>query len=264
MNDLTLPGILILCWLLAVVALWRPRREVGVVAVGVGAGGVGFASLGLKGEPALLAGLLLAGGGGVAAWAWMRRRRLSPSLEELALLADFLSHRLLGGSNLGQALSQAGQEACREPPTLPLPLLGPYLARVGRVMATGTPEAQALGELGGGFDDPTVQSFFIFLASMAQYVEQSQLADALEGMAIRVRTYQELDTSFRSRLTTARTTRLVMLLLVPGLLYVIAFHSPLGLLDSPLGVPLLVFDAMMLGLAVLVGNQLSQLPGLEF
>ncbi len=53
-------------------------------------------------------------------WAsgWCRQGAIvAPALEEIALLADYLAHQLFGGRNLGQALSQAGQEAVRTPPT---------------------------------------------------------------------------------------------------------------------------------------------------
>jgi hypothetical protein len=268
MNDLALPVLLILSWVLFVSALLRPGRgpsssRQGVVLLAVGAGAAGLV---LWGETRFLVVLLLACAG-AGFGVWRRRRRVAPSLVELALLAEYLSHQLLGGGNLGGALRQAGREATREPPTLPLPLLGPSLSRQAQMLATGADEEQALLELGAQFEDPTVRSFFAFLAALAQNVTQEGLADALEGMAERVGAYRELETSFQSRLAMARTTRYVMLLLVPGLLYVIAFHSPLmegGPLNSPLGLPLILFDLAMLGLALLVGSWLSRLPGLEF
>ncbi len=265
MNDLALPGLLGLSWLLFVTAISPPRRgrprslqTVAILALGAGA-----ALLVLWGETRFLVALLLLCAG-AGAGTWRRRRRVAPSLAELALLAEYLAQQLFAGSNLGQALRQAGQDAACTPPTLPLPLLGPSLTRQAQVMATGTSEAQALAELGEQFDEQTVRSFFIFLASLAQHVSQAGLAEALESMSERVRAYQELDQSLQSRLALARTTRYVMLALVPGLFYVIAFHSPLMDDASAPGALLFAFDASMLGLAVLVGHLMSRLPSLEF
>lgn len=268
MRDFALPGLLGLSWLLFVSAVLhsrrgRPRYRQGVAALIVAAG---VALLALWGETLLAVGLLSLGVAGVV-MVQRRRRRAAPALEEMALLADYLAHRLLGGSNLAQALRQAGQDAARTPPTLPLPLLGPGLAQQAQMMATGRPEAQALLELGEQFDDATARSFFVFLSSISQHVTQAGMAGALEGMAERVRAYQELDQSFQSRLSLARATRYVMSLLVPGLLYMMAYHSPLlggGLFNSPVGALLTGFDLLMLGLAMLAGSLMSRLPSLEF
>lgn len=268
MRDWVLPGLLGLSWLLFASAMLysrrsRPRALHGLAALIVAAGA---ALLALWGETSLAIGLSSLCIVGVVMARRKRRRRAAPALEEMALLADYLAHLLFGGSNLGQALRQAGQDAARKPPTLPLPLLGPSLARQARMMATGAPEAQALLELGEQFDDATARSFFIFLASISQHVTQAGMAGALESMAERVRAYQELDQGFQARLSLARTTRYMMSLLVPGLLYVIAFHSPLlvGGLFSPVGVLLTLFDSLMLGLAMLAGYLMSRLPDLEF
>ncbi len=269
MRDWALPGLLGLSWILFVLAISYSRRSrlgslQGIAALIVVTGAV---LLAMWGEILLGAGLLTLGIIGFVVAQRRRNKRAAPTLVELALLAEYLAQQIFGGSNLGQALRQAGRDAAGTPPTLPLPMLGPSLTRQSRIMATGVSEAQVLLELGEQFDEPTARSFFTFLASLAQHITQAGLAEALESMSERVRTYQELDKSFQSRLALARTTRYVMLLLVPGLLYMITFHSPLmegGLLSSPTGVLLLAFDSLMLVLAVVVGNLMSRLPSLEF
>jgi Flp pilus assembly protein TadB len=263
MTDLMLPGLLTMAWLLAVAAALRPRRELALVGV-VGGGVV----LAVGKEPVLLVAFS-ALGLAVVAWTWLRKkRRFSPSLDELALLAEYLSNQLISGVNFSQALYQAGQDAIRKPPTLPLPVLGPHLSQKAQLMQSGRKlEAEVLRELGETFEDLTVRSFFLFLASMAQHVTQDGMANAMDSMASRVRAYRDMDKSLQARLAIARTTRYVMLILVPGLLYFIVFRSPLlegGILNSPLGVPLLVFDGLMLAAAFVIGNWLSRLEHLEF
>jgi len=262
MNDITLPGLLTVSWILVLLALLKPRWEMALVAVGVG--GIFLA---MAGDAKLLIAFLVLGGVAVAVFL-RRRRKVSPTLDELALLAEYLSNQIISGVNLSQALHQAGVEAGRIPPTLPLPVLGPQLVHKAQMMQTaGMSEARVLAELGDQFEDLSTRSFFRFLAAVAQDVGQDGLADALEGIATRSRMYRDMEKSFQSRLAIARMTRYVMLILVPGLLYFITFHSPLmegGILSNPLGVPLLIFDVLMLGLAMFVGNRLSSIKSLEF